>query len=69
MWAIVGIIIHCLNLMVITCVMNQSQGHWLLSNFLTTIINLIMAMESKANPFLKGMKHLTNFRLNSTCLT
>jgi len=53
MWAIVGIITHCLNLMVITCVMNQSQGHWLLSNFLTTIINLIMAMESKANPFLK----------------
>jgi hypothetical protein len=51
MWAIVRVITHCLNVMVTTCVMNQFKGHWLLSNVLAIIINLILAMESKANPF------------------
>jgi len=31
--------------------MNQSKGHWLLSDALAIIINLIMVMESEANPF------------------
>jgi hypothetical protein len=35
----------------ITCVMNQSKGHWLLSDALAIIINLIMVMEYEANPF------------------
>ncbi len=67
MWAIVGVITYCLNLTVTTCVMNQSKGHWLLSNVLAIIINLIMVMESKSNPLMKGMKHLINFKLNSPC--
>jgi len=31
-WAIVKIIIHCFSVMVMAYVMNQSKGHWLLSN-------------------------------------
>jgi hypothetical protein len=36
-----------LNPIVSTCVMNQSKGHWLLSNALTITISLIMNMEVK----------------------
>jgi hypothetical protein len=44
-WAITKIIIFTLNLVVLTCAMNLSMGHWLLLNALTTIITLITNME------------------------
>jgi hypothetical protein len=50
-WAIVKIVTNRLNLVVITCVMSQSRGHYLLSNALTITINLIMVMEFETDPF------------------
>jgi hypothetical protein len=57
----------CLNSVVIACVLNESKGHWLLFNALMTIINLIVAMESQLDPFVDGVKHVTNLMLNSRC--
>jgi hypothetical protein len=37
--------IHVFSLVVIACAMNQSQGHWLMSNALITCINLTQTME------------------------
>jgi hypothetical protein len=39
-WVVVEVITSCLNPIVSTCVMNQSKGHWLFSNTLTTTIAL-----------------------------
>jgi len=40
--------------MVTTCVLNQSKDHWLLSNVLVTVINLIVAIESQPDSFVDG---------------
>jgi hypothetical protein len=40
MWAIVEVVIMCLNPMVFACVLNQLKGRWLLSNGLMTVILL-----------------------------
>jgi ABC-type xylose transport system permease subunit len=50
MWAITKIVITCLIMVVTAYVLNQSKGHWLLSNALITVINLIMAMEFQLDP-------------------
>jgi hypothetical protein len=44
--AIAKVIASTLNLIVSTYVMNQSRGHWLLSNALTITITFIMEMEA-----------------------
>jgi hypothetical protein len=44
-WAVTEVIISTLNLVVLTCVMNLSMGHWLLLDALTTIITLFTNME------------------------
>jgi len=44
-WVVANAIISYLNLIMITCMMNQSRGHWLLSNALTTIVNISFSME------------------------
>jgi hypothetical protein len=44
-WVIVEAITFTLNLVVSTYVMNQSRGHWLLSNALTTSITRTVEME------------------------
>ncbi len=44
-WAIVKVVTFALNLIVSTCVLNQSKGHWLLLDALTIIIILTMNME------------------------
>ncbi len=36
-----------MNHVVTTCVMNQSQGHWLLPNALNICINLTLTLEAK----------------------
>jgi hypothetical protein len=38
--------------------LNQFRGHWLFLDALTTIINLIVAMESKANPLVDNNETL-----------
>ncbi len=58
MWVVYEAITHCLNLVVMACVLNQSRGHWLLLNALTIVINLIVVMESKANPLVDGNETL-----------
>jgi hypothetical protein len=50
MWAILEVIVTYLNLVVTAYVLNQSKGHWLLSDALVTVINLIMAMEFQLDP-------------------
>jgi len=50
MWTIAKTITHCLNLVVMTCAMNQSRGHWFLSYSLIIVINLLVAMDSETNP-------------------
>jgi hypothetical protein len=44
-WVIVEAFTHVLNLVVITYVLNRSQGHWLMSNALITCINLTQTLE------------------------
>lgn len=44
-WTIVETITSTFNLVVLACVMNQSNGHWLFSNALTIVITIIMNME------------------------
>jgi hypothetical protein len=46
MWAIAKVTLT-LNPMVITCVMNQSHGHWLLLDVLTTTITRIVNLQFK----------------------
>jgi hypothetical protein len=62
--AIVKNVIIYLNHVVSACVMNQSKGHGLLFDALSTIINLTMALEFEPNPL--AMKHLINLMLNFT---
>ncbi len=45
--AIAKAITSTLNHVVYACVMNQSRGHWLLSNALTISITIIMEMEAQ----------------------
>ncbi len=47
MWAIVEVVTFALNPVISTCVLNQFEGHWLLSNALAIIVILIMNMEVK----------------------
>jgi hypothetical protein len=54
MWAIAKVVTMCLNVVVISCVLNQSRAHWLLFDALVTTINLIMAMEFQQDPFVDG---------------
>ncbi len=56
MWVITKAIISVLNLVVTTCVMNQSQGHWLLSNALSTCIAPIVNMEVKFEQVFDGIE-------------
>ncbi len=60
------VVINCLNPMVTTsCVMNQSKGHWLLSDALAIAINLIVAMEFEIDP-LDGSETFDLLILSST---
>jgi hypothetical protein len=45
--AIVEALTFVLNHVITTCVMNQSQGHYLQSNVLNTCINLTLTLEAK----------------------
>ncbi len=65
MHAIVKVVIQCLNSMVTTCVMNYSKGHWLLSNALVCVINLVIDIKSKLDP-LSGGNFFTDLVLSST---
>jgi hypothetical protein len=48
-----------------SCVMNQSKGHWLLSDALAIAINLIVAMEFEIDP-LDGSETFDLLILSST---
>ncbi len=61
--AIIEVVIQGLNFMVTTCVMNYSKGHQLLSNALVSIINLIIDMKYKLNPFFDGNEFFYQFRV------
>jgi hypothetical protein len=45
-WDIIKVVTFALKLVVLTCVLSQSKGHWLLSNTLTITITLTMTMEA-----------------------
>jgi hypothetical protein len=47
MWDVTKVVTLTLNHMVIACVMNQSHGHWLLLDVLTTAITRIVNLQSK----------------------
>jgi hypothetical protein len=59
-WIVVEVTTSCLNSIVSTCVMNQSKGHWLLSDALTTIA-LIINMEAALLPLSSGLKISESF--------
>jgi hypothetical protein len=46
-WAIIKAFTSILNRVVSICVMNQSEGHWLLSDVLNKCINLTLTLEVK----------------------
>ncbi len=50
-----------LNLIIIACVMNQSQSHWLLLDALTTFIALIVNMEVEFEHVLNEIEVLDEF--------
>jgi hypothetical protein len=50
-----------LNLMVTTCVLNQSKGHWLLFDVSMITINLIVAMEFQPNSLIDGSETCDQF--------
>jgi len=60
-WAIVEVIITCLNLVVSTCVLNQCRRHWLLFDPLVSTINSILAMEFQPNPCVDGSETFDQF--------
>ncbi len=45
------------------CVMNQSRGHWFLSNVLTIVVNISFNMEVKVVGLGDGSKILNEFDL------
>jgi len=55
-WIIVKAITSVLNLVVTICVMNQSQGHWLLSDALSTFIAPTLNMEAKFEQVFDGIE-------------
>jgi hypothetical protein len=63
MWAIVEVITTCLSPMVNACMMNQFKSHWSLSNALSNIIDLTMALESKPNSFANGVETFYQFNV------
>jgi hypothetical protein len=46
-WAIVEVVTSTLKLIVLTFMLNKSEGHWLLLETLTTTITLIVNMGAK----------------------
>ncbi len=62
-WIVVEATTFCSNFVVFACVMNQSEGHWLLSNTSTTTIALIINMEATLLLFLVGLKFLSHLRM------
>ncbi len=66
MRTIVKNVITYLKHVVSACVMNQSEGHGLLFDALSTIIDLTMALKFELNPLLMAVKHLINLMLNFT---
>jgi hypothetical protein len=52
-WHVCQILVHCLYPIVTTCVLNQSRGHWLLSDVLHFVIsmNLKLKKTKKCNIF------------------
>jgi hypothetical protein len=62
-WVLTKVIISCLNHVVLTYVMNQSRGHWLLFDVLTTI-TFPMNMEVELL-LLVGLKSLTHMKLRA----
>jgi hypothetical protein len=64
-WVVVEVVTFCLNPIVSTCVMNQSRGHWLLSNALTIVIALIVNMETTLLPLFGGLEILIHLKVKS----
>jgi hypothetical protein len=60
-WAVVEVVTSCLNPFVSTYVMNQSRGHWLLSNALKTTIAFTMSMEATLLPLSHGPEIFDSF--------
>ncbi len=69
MWAIVEVVTFCLNLVVITSMMNQSRRQWLLFDVLATTINLNMAMEIELDPFVDGNETFDQFHVELPLLS
>ncbi len=63
MWAIVEIITTRLNYVGNACMMNQFKNHWSLSNALSNIIDLTMALESKLNSLANGVETFDQFNV------
>ncbi len=63
MWAIIEVIITCLNPMVNACMMNQFKNHWSLSNALSNIIDLTMALEFEPNSLANGVETFDQFNV------
>jgi hypothetical protein len=60
-WAIVEAITSCMNPVVSAYVMYQSKGHWLLSDVLTTTVNISLNMEVEVVGLRDGFEILDEF--------
>ncbi len=56
-WHICQIVVDCFSLVVTTCVLNQSKGHWLLSNAFHSTISMSLKLkeEPKNAPFFQTL--------------
>jgi hypothetical protein len=60
-WIVAEATTSHLNFIVSTCVMNESKGHWVLLDALTTTIALIINMEATLLPLSSGLKISESF--------
>jgi hypothetical protein len=49
-WEISRIIVDYLSLIVTTCVLNQSSGHWLLTDALNFVVSLSLKLKENSTP-------------------
>jgi hypothetical protein len=63
-WALAEAFTSNLNKVVIACVMNQSQGHWLLFDVFNTCINLTLILEAEIGHVTNGFGAFDVFDAN-----
>jgi hypothetical protein len=69
-WHIYQIVVDCLSPIVITYVLNQSKGHWLLNDSLQSTISMSLKLKEPKNaPSFQTLMEESSVALGLICLT